>query len=84
MTDSVIDYALECTPAQERERLTRIVNTLTDDEMGEVGARLYHAVSRFNYYSYDSPGSAGGTAYGALVGAIKAVMMGRQGISAGE
>ena len=73
MTDSVIDYALECTPAQKRARLTKIVGSLTDHDLSDVGARLYHAVSRFNHYSYDSPGSVGGTVYEALVGAIMAV-----------
>lgn len=76
MNDSVIDYALECTPAQERTRLTKIVDALTEDEIGEVAARVYQAVSRFNLYRNDAPGSAGGTAYDALVGAIKAVKMG--------
>jgi hypothetical protein len=73
MTDSVIDYALECTPAQERARLTKIVDALTQDEAGEVASRVYRAVSRFNLYRSDSPGSAGATAYEALAGAIQAV-----------
>lgn len=71
MNDSVIDYALECTPTQERARLIKIFDALTEDEMGEVAARVYQAVSRFNLYRNDTPGSAGGTAYDALVGRLK-------------
>lgn len=50
MNDSVIDYAVECTPAQERARLTKIVDALTEDEVGEVAAGVYQAASRFNLH----------------------------------
>jgi hypothetical protein len=75
MFDYEIDFALECSPIADRPRLTRILTDLSLDDLEWVNEHVRQAVSRFNYYRRETPGSAGGAAHDALVGAIKAVII---------
>lgn len=78
MFDYEIDFALECSPASDRARLTRILTDLSLDDLERVNECVRQAVSRFNYFLSEKPGSAGGTGYSALVSAIKTVQIGRE------
>jgi hypothetical protein len=73
MFDYEIDFALECVPAADRTRLTRILSSLSIEDIERVNEHVRHEVSRFNQYRRDTPGSAGRAAHDALVCAIKAV-----------
>ncbi|WP_408601989.1 hypothetical protein [Pseudomonas sp. PLMAX] len=75
MFDYEIDFALECSPIADRPRLTRILTDLSLDDLEWVNEHVRQAVSRFNYFLSQKPGSAGGTAYSALVSAIKTVQI---------
>lgn len=73
MMDYEISYALECAPASDRARLTKILETMDEADRNHINDRVGHLVRRFNHYSRETPGSAGQVAYDALVLAIKAV-----------
>lgn len=73
MFEDEIDYALECTPAADRARLAKIVNSLDLQERERVSEIVRRQVSEFNYSRSVLPGSAGRTAYDGLVFAIKTI-----------
>jgi hypothetical protein len=79
MFDYEIDFALDCSPAADWARLTRILADLSLDDLERVNEHVRQAVSRFYYFLSEKPGSAGRTAYSALVSAIKTVQIGREG-----
>lgn len=50
MFDYEIDFALECSPAADRARLTKILSNLSLEDLEKVNEDIRFAVTRFNYY----------------------------------
>jgi hypothetical protein len=79
MFEDEIDYALECTPAADRARLTKIMNSLELHQRERVNEIIRRQISEFNYSRSVVPGSAGKTAYDGLMLAVKKVKSDRMG-----